>query len=68
MNGMRIEDMSYKQFNDYCNERACDGRWSFQDAIACIGMYDEVESAVKGKLFKNKAREKAWSNLKAKYA
>jgi hypothetical protein len=67
MDGMRIEDMSYKHFNDYCNERACDGQWSFMEAIACIGMHDEVESAVKGKIFKCKVREKAWKNLKAKY-
>jgi hypothetical protein len=62
-----IEKMSYSEFNAWCNERACDGRWSMTDAIACIGMHDEVEAAVKGKLFKRKAREIAWEELKAKY-
>lgn len=65
---MKIEDMSYKQFNEYCNERACDGQWSMMDAIACIGMHDEIEISVKGKLFKNKARKTAWEKLKLKYA
>jgi hypothetical protein len=63
-----IEEMSYKEFDNWCNERACDGQWSMTNAIACIGMHDEVEAAVKGKLFKRKAREKAWRNLKAKYS
>jgi hypothetical protein len=65
---MKIEDMTYKQFNEYCNERACDGQWSMMDAIACIGMHDEIEAFVKGKLFKGKARETAWKELKLKYA
>jgi hypothetical protein len=63
-----IEEMSYKEFDDYCNERACDGRWGFEEAIACLGMYDEIENIVKGKLFKRKAREKAWESLKFKYS
>jgi hypothetical protein len=63
-----IEEMSYAEFNEYCNDRACDGQWSMQMAIACIGLHDEVETAVKGKLFKRKAREKAWENLKVKYS
>lgn len=65
---MNIEEMTYKQFDDWCNDRACDGRWSMLDAIACIRMHDEVESAVKGKFFKRKTREKAWENLKIKYS
>jgi hypothetical protein len=63
-----IEEMSYKEFDDYCNERACDGRWGFEEAIACCGMIREIEESVKGKLFKRKAREKAWENLKVKYS
>jgi hypothetical protein len=59
---MRIEDMSYKQFKEYCNERVCDGQWSMKEAIACVGMINEVEVAVKGKLFKKKAREKHGKN------
>lgn len=63
-----IKEMSYKEFDNWCNERACDGQWSMTNAIACIGMYDEVEAATKGKIFKRKAREKAWENLKTKYS
>lgn len=63
-----IEEMTYEEFNDYCNERACDGRWGFKEAIACIGMHDEIETLVKGRFFKRKAREKAWESLKVKYS
>ena len=64
---MNIEEMTYKQFSDYCNDRACDGQWSMMKALACIGMHDEVEAIVKRKFFKHRAREKAWKNLKVKY-
>lgn len=63
-----IEEMSYKEFSNWCEERACDGRWSMMDAIACSEMIREIEIVVKGKIFKNKARENEWKNLKAKYS
>jgi hypothetical protein len=63
-----IEEMTYAEFNDYCNDRACDGRWGMMEAIACCGMMREIEGAVKGKWFKKKARENAWKSLKTKYA
>lgn len=28
--------MTNKEFEQYCNERACDGQWSIFEAIACI--------------------------------
>jgi hypothetical protein len=62
-----IEEMTYEEFNSYCNDRACDGRWGMQEAISCIGMINEVEDSIKGKFFKRKAREVAWKNLKIKY-
>lgn len=65
---MNIEEMNYIEFINYCNDRACDGQWSMMDAIACSGMVKEVESVVKGKFFKKRARELAWKNLKAKYS
>lgn len=63
-----IEEMTYVEFHEYCNDRACDGRWGMKEAIACISMTEEVEAAVKGKFFKRKARENAWKRLKGKYA
>ena len=64
---MNIEEMSYREFMDYCNERACDGMWGIFEAISCCKMAQEIEKTVKGKIFKKKAREKAWSELKAKH-
>jgi hypothetical protein len=63
-----IEEMTYVEFNSYCNDRACDGQWGIQDALACIGMMNEVEDSARGKFFKRKARESAWESLKAKYS
>lgn len=28
--------MTYKQFKQWCNERASDGCWGFREAISCI--------------------------------
>jgi len=27
--------MKFKEFNDWCSERACDGRWGSYEAINC---------------------------------
>ena len=36
--------MTYKEFNDWCNQRACDGCWSMNTAIYCIGVCEEINS------------------------
>ena len=46
--------MKYKEFEQWCNERACDGRWSMQTAIACIEIMKEVNKQPFWK------REKYW--------
>lgn len=28
--------MTFKEFNKWCNERACDGRWSMNTAAICL--------------------------------
>jgi hypothetical protein len=54
-----LETMSYQEFVDYCNARACDGRWSMLEAMACIQVIKEIDSIkIKG-LFKKKATLKA---------
>ena len=27
--------MTFKQFREWCNERACDGCWGYSDALCC---------------------------------
>ena len=34
------KSMTYRQFREWCNERACDGCWSRDVAEACIAIMD----------------------------
>jgi hypothetical protein len=63
-----FEKMTYAEFEDWCNKRACDGQWSMSEAITCISIVDKINSIrIKG-LFKkkatNEARESAWRKWK----
>lgn len=46
--------MKYKEFNDWCNERACDGRWGLKEAILCVGICETISNKPRWR------REKAW--------
>lgn len=46
--------MKFKQFVEWCNERACDGCWGMLEAMACI---DLIETINKKPFWK---REKFW--------
>ena len=35
--------MTYKEFKNWCNNRACDGCWGMKEAIICIGIIQEIE-------------------------
>lgn len=62
-----MKDVSYKEFKEWCNERACDGRWSFQDAIVSSQIIDRVERIKIRGIFKRKqtmeAREKEFRKI-----
>lgn len=65
-----IKDMTYKEFNDYCNERACDGRWSMDEALTYIKITHNINSIkvktfgfVRKKLTEQK-REEVWCKVK----
>ena len=70
---VNLEGMSYKDFKKYCNDRACDGKWSMLEAMACLDIIDKIDSIkVKG-LFSltnrkktKKARELAWKSYNFK--
>ena len=51
--------MTFKEFSDWCNERACDGCWGMQTAIFCINVMNEVNKQVFWK------KEKKWQELNA---
>ena len=46
--------MKFKEFVNWCNERACDGGWGMLEAIACINLINEI---MKIQFWK---REKIW--------
>lgn len=46
--------MKFKEFNRWCNERACDACWSMQNAIFCVGILENVKQYPFWK------REKIW--------
>lgn len=49
--------MKYKEFVDWCNQRACDGCWGLKEAMWCCDMITEVNNA---SFFKKK---KKWLEL-----
>lgn len=48
--------MKYKEFVKWCNERACDGYWSFLTAHFCIAVMHMINKKPFWK------REKEWQN------
>ena len=50
--------MKYKEFVKWCNERACDGCWSFITATTCIQIMGHI------KQFPFWRREKEWQKIK----
>lgn len=34
--------MTFKQFKQWCNERACDGCWGCNEAVYCIELLDNM--------------------------
>lgn len=49
--------MEYKEFIDWCNQRACDGCWGLQEAVICL---DIIEKVQKTAFFKRKNK---WKEL-----
>ena len=47
--------MKYKEFIDWCNQRACDGCWGLQEAVMCLDIIDKVQ---KTSIFKRKNKWK----------
>lgn len=46
--------MKYKEFVDWCNQRACDGCWSSKTAIVCLEFMKTIDN------FPFWKREKVW--------
>lgn len=52
--------MKFKEFINWCNERACDGCWGMLEAIACINLINEIMKIQFGK--EKKSGKKIMSN------
>lgn len=37
--------MKFKEFVNWCNERACDGCWGMLEAMTCINLIEEIRKA-----------------------
>lgn len=66
MNKKCMADVTFEEFDDWCNRRACDGMWSMAVAMVCIEAVTEV-LAVKPLFSRKKAREKKWQDIKQDY-
>lgn len=62
----KIKDVTFKEFNKWANDRACDGAWSMFLAMNCIKATKRV-LAVKPLFGREKAREKEWERIKSEY-
>lgn len=60
--------MTYKEFRDWCNRRACDGCWGIREALICMTAVREVEDAHSWLPWKEKKlKEKRWQEVEMKY-
>ena len=53
--------MKFKEFEYWCNQRACDGCWGMNTAMFCIDIIRQIRSHPFWK------REKEWQKLNANY-
>lgn len=62
-----FKEMTYKEFKDYSNQRACDGTWNVFDAMYCASTISKIEGIkIKG-LFKKKQNEKLREEIWIKF-
>lgn len=62
----KIKDITFKEFDEWANIRACDAGWSFCEALASAEAISEVLK-VKPFFGKAKKREEKWNEIKAEY-
>lgn len=61
--------MTYKEFKKYCNDRACDGKWSIEEAIFCVETMKDIDKieikilGIKSKKKTDEAREEKWKEF-----
>lgn len=54
--------MNFKEFLDWCNQRACDGCWGMNTAIFCTDIIAQVKKVPFWK------RERKWQELNTEFS
>ena len=49
--------MTFKEFSDWCHERACDGCWGMGTALYCCEVVTNIYK------LRRRRREKAWQEI-----
>lgn len=62
----KIKDVTFKEFDEWANMRACDGGWSWSTALASAEAISEVLK-VNSFFGKAKKREEKWNKIKTEY-
>lgn len=60
-----MKDITFDEFSEQANRRACDGQQSMLDAMISAEVISEVMK-VKSIFHRKKKREEAWEKIKAK--
>lgn len=59
----KMKDITFEEFDEWCNMRASDGQWSMFMAVNYIEIIRQVLK-VKPLFGRKKAREKEWERIK----
>ena len=66
----KFKNMTFDEFFNYCEERACDGRWGLEEAVLCLGIIKHMQQIrIYTFMFYDtkktkKAREDEWERMK----
>lgn len=52
--------LSFKEFNDWCNQRAADGKWGYNEAIICIDIIRRINEIP---IYRFRKRKQTWIEL-----
>lgn len=61
---MEFERMTYKEFLDFCGQRAADGEWGMSQAIVCTSVIGIIECNNNKGFFKKKKKEEKWIEMR----
>lgn len=62
----KLRDVTFEEFDEWANHRACDGKWSLSDAIQCAEAIRMVLD-VKPLFGRKRKREQEWERIKQEY-